>query len=49
LYTVSAQVALSTFHRPKPTCGIGWPELSVIVGEAIVTDVKSRKGEMGGL
>jgi hypothetical protein len=25
-----------TFHNPKPTWGIGWPELSLIEGTAIV-------------
>jgi hypothetical protein len=29
LYTVSAQVSLSTFHSPNPTCGIFLPSFSV--------------------
>ena len=37
LYTVSAQVALSTFQRPKPTCGIAWPVFNLMV--AIFADV----------
>jgi hypothetical protein len=32
LYTTSAQVFLSTFHSPSPTCGILAPLLSLIVG-----------------
>lgn len=52
LYTVSAQVALSTFHKPKPTCGISAPVLSLRVGEAIFANVWNRdakdRGFLGG-
>jgi hypothetical protein len=31
-------VALSTFQSPKPTCGIAYPLLSLIVGEAMTAE-----------
>lgn len=39
LYTTSAQVPLSTFHSPSPTCGIPAPLLSLIVGTCMFTMV----------
>lgn len=36
-YTWSAQVSLFAFQRPKPTRGMGWPLLSFIIGDAMLS------------